>query len=127
MTNRIFHIIGLLAALLAWLMGSAQPALAQQQLIPLKVSLGDVDITKIPVVIAYEEGIFKKNGLDAQVFISKSAADSIKEQSGIYPPSQYVGGEAAPISIGGGAPLVYSRVYTALSADSKSAFHVSLN
>ena len=40
-----------------------------------QVSMGDVSLNKLPFVIAYEEGIYKKNGLEVEQFITSGAAD----------------------------------------------------
>src|ERR1700693_4612869 len=66
-----------------------RPAVAQQTPIHLRVSLGDVDITKITGVIALEEGIYKKNGLEVEQYITPSAA-AIAKGNGVEVPAQYV-------------------------------------
>jgi ABC-type nitrate/sulfonate/bicarbonate transport system substrate-binding protein len=93
------------------------PALAQQQqLIPLRVRLGDVAMQKTPFLVAYDEGIYKKNGLDVDQFISPGAAETVR-RSGVTVPSQYVRDDSAPISIGGGNGVVYGRSRNARSQD----------
>jgi ABC-type nitrate/sulfonate/bicarbonate transport system substrate-binding protein len=52
----------------AWLLAGFSPAGAQEQLIKLRVGLGDVSLNKIPFIAAYEAGIYKKNGLDVEQF-----------------------------------------------------------
>ena len=113
---RIFRVTGLFLALASGVGGSAPLARAQEKPIPLRVSLGDVDITKITAVVALEEGIFKKNGLDVEQFITPSAAKIIKG-SGVIVPSQYVKAINAEISIGGGTPLIVSRATNAQEGD----------
>ncbi len=83
--------------------GAAGPASP----IRLKVSLGDVDITKIIGVVALEEGIFKRNGLDVDMWVTTGAAE-IAEGNGIIVPKQYVRTDRADVGIGGGTPLVHS-------------------
>lgn len=95
---------------------SAFPARAQQKLIPLQVTLGDVDITKIVPIIAFEEGIYKKNGLDVQQFISPSAAEIISG-SGVRVPREFVRANASPVTISGGTPLMVSRATDARARD----------
>lgn len=100
---------------LALAAGSAR--LAAQPLPPVRpggppiqvtVSLGDVDITKIIGVVALEEGIFRRNGLDVDLYVTAGAAE-IAEGNGIHVPRQYVrGGPRAQLGIGGGTPLVHS-------------------
>jgi NitT/TauT family transport system substrate-binding protein len=75
--------------------------------IPLKVSLGDVDITKIVGVVALEEGIFQKNGLAVDMWVTTGAAE-IAEGNGIFVPKQYIRSGQADVGIGGGTPLVNS-------------------
>lgn len=115
MSIRLVRITGLLLALTAWLT-AGEPALAQQQMIHLRVQLGDVDITKIVGVVAYEEGIYKKNGLDVEQFISQSAA-AITKRRGVTVPEQYVRNTDAPIAIGGGMPLMFSKTTNAMALD----------
>lgn len=87
-----------------------------QQLIPLRVRLGDVAMQKVPFLVAYEEGIYRKNGLDVDQFITPGAAETVR-RSGVDVPSQYVRDESAPISIGGGNGVVYSRSRNARALD----------
>ena len=83
------------------------PAGAQEQLIKLRVGLGDVSLNKVPFVAAYEAGIYKKNGLDVEQFITPSAAD-VARRSGVTVPKEFIraGGRDTPIVIGGGSPLI---------------------
>ena len=83
------------------------PAGAQEQLIKLRVGLGDVSLNKIPFVAAYEAGIYKKNGLDVEQFITQSAA-AVARRSGITVPKELIraGGRDTPIVIGGGSPMI---------------------
>ena len=103
-----------LAATLA--AAGARPAVAQQSPIHLRVSLGDVDITKITGVVALEEGIYKKNGLDVEQYITPGAA-AVAKGNGVVVPSQYVRAIDAEIGIGGGTPLIVNRVTSAKSRD----------
>jgi ABC-type nitrate/sulfonate/bicarbonate transport system substrate-binding protein len=83
------------------------PASGQEQLIKIRVGLGDVSLNKIPFVAAYEAGIYKKNGLEVEQFITPSAAE-VARRSGITVPKELVraGGRDTPIVIGGGSPLI---------------------
>jgi ABC-type nitrate/sulfonate/bicarbonate transport system substrate-binding protein len=83
---------------------AAQPGGAP---IKITVSLGDVDITKIIGVVALEEGIFKRNGLDVDMWVTTGAAQ-VAEGNGINVPKQYVRSGRADVGIGGGTPLVHS-------------------
>jgi NitT/TauT family transport system substrate-binding protein len=84
--------------------------------IKIKVSLGDVDITKIIGVVAFEEGIFKRNGLDVDMWVTTGAAE-IADGNGIHVPKQYVRTGRADVGIGGGTPLVHSVATDVDSAD----------
>src|SRR5215207_1841639 len=100
---RMKHI--LTAALLAGSVGAAQA----QDLIPIDVSLGDVSLNKVAFLVAGDNGIYEKNGLKVRQFITANAANRIR-RSGVNVPAEFVGTdedeEAAPISVGGGSPLI---------------------
>jgi hypothetical protein len=91
----------------AYLLLGLSRAGAQEQLIKLRVGLGDVSLNKIPFIAAYEAGIYKKNGLDVEQFITPSAAE-VARRSGITVPQELIraGGRETPIVIGGGSPLI---------------------
>jgi len=91
-------------------------ALAQQEPIPLRVRLGDVDNTKVVALIALDEGIYKRNGLAAVPFISPDAAE-ITRRRGIVVPAQYVGKDQTGIWLGGGTPSIVTRVNDATSGE----------
>lgn len=113
---RIICIAGLWLALLAGLGGSAQLSRAQEKPIHLRVQMSDVDITRSTAGIAYDEGLFKKNGLDVELFISPAAAATTKRR-GVNIPMDHVGGNDAPIWMGGGSPTVVSVVTNATAGD----------
>ncbi len=72
-----------------------------QEKIPLRVRMGDVSINKVPFLIALDEGLYEKHGLDVdQVPFSAGAAAA----HGIEGASQHIREIEADISIGGGAP-----------------------
>ena len=75
------------------------------------VALGDVSLQKVPFLIAADAGIYAKNGLEVHQFITPNAA-KVAQSRGIVVPAEYIGtpGEEAPISAGGGAPLVYQAI-----------------
>lgn len=74
------------------------------------VRLTDVSINKVPYIVAKEEGIFSKHGLDADLFITASAAETVRA-SGVSVPAQYVRAAEGPVDIntGGGAPTIVAR------------------
>jgi NitT/TauT family transport system substrate-binding protein len=99
------------------------------------VSLGDVSLNKVAFLVAADNGIYEKNGLKVRQFITANAANRIK-RSGVDVPAGFVGTdeeeEAAPISIGGGSPLIVrmtsdaratNRVILATFEDT-SKFHI---
>jgi NitT/TauT family transport system substrate-binding protein len=100
--KRIHVLLGVLL-----LMSGASRAGAQESLTKLRVGLGDVSLNKVPFVAAYEAGIYKKNGLDVEQFITPSAAE-VARRSGVVVPREFVhaGGRETPIVIGGGSPLI---------------------
>ena len=103
------------AALLAGFMGAAQGG----ELIPVDVSLGDVSLNKVAFLVAADNGIYEKNGLKVHQFITAKAASRIK-RSGVSVPPEFVNDDekdAAPISIGGGSPLIVSMTSDARTTD----------
>jgi NitT/TauT family transport system substrate-binding protein len=91
---------------------------AQERPIKLRVGLGDVSLNKLPFVTAYEEGIYKKNGLEVEQFVTPSAAD-VARRSGVNVPQEFIraGGREVPIVIGGGSPLMVGWTTNAQAED----------
>ena len=85
----------------------ALSAAAQQQPIRIRVRLGDVSLNKLIFVIAQEEGIYQKNGLEIEQYITPRAA-AVVRNSGVHIPPEYVREftEEPPITIGGGSPFM---------------------
>ncbi|MBI4483561.1 MAG: ABC transporter substrate-binding protein [Acidobacteria bacterium] len=115
---RLAHVPRLFWWLLIWVWGAGVIARAQQNLIPVQVSLGDVSLNKLIFVIAQDEGIYKRNGLDVQQFITSRAA-AVVARSGVQVPRQYIRDleEDAPIAIGGGCPLMVGLTTNARAVD----------
>jgi len=88
------------------------PSQGGQPLIKVDVSLGDVSINKVPQLVAADQGIYAKYGLDVHQTISAGAARAAAA-SGVVVPESYVkretGGEA-PIQVGGGSPMIHGSV-----------------
>ena len=65
-------------------------------------------------VVAADEGIYKKNGLDVQLFLTQTTSDGAN-RSGIQVPPQYLGKSdpSAPITIGGGGVEIVTMVTNA--------------
>lgn len=96
------------ASLLCFVVLFAASALpAQQEPIRIRVSLGDVSLNKLIFVIAQEQGIYEKNGLEIEQYITPRAAGVIAN-SGVHIPPEYVQEftEDPPIAIGGGSPFM---------------------
>ena len=66
--------LGRFGCVIGLILGAAAAG-AQEQFVKLRVGLGDVSLNKVPFVAAYEAGIYKKNGLEVEQFITPSAAD----------------------------------------------------
>jgi ABC-type nitrate/sulfonate/bicarbonate transport system substrate-binding protein len=105
-----------------------------QELIPLEVSLGDVSLNKVAFLVAADNGIYEKNGLKVRQFITAKAANRIK-RSGVSVPPEFVNDDekdAAPISIGGGSPMIVSMTSDARTTervilatfDDNARFHI---
>jgi NitT/TauT family transport system substrate-binding protein len=94
-------------------------AASAADLIPVEVALGDVSLNKVAFLVAADNGIYEKNGLKVRQFITPSAAERIR-RSGVNVPPEFVKddkGDDAPISIGGGSPLIVSMTNDARTAD----------
>lgn len=74
------------------------------------VRLTDVSINKVPYIVAKEEGLFAKHGIDADLYITSGAAATVKA-SGVDVPEQFVRADQGnvDISTGGGAPTIIAR------------------
>jgi NitT/TauT family transport system substrate-binding protein len=94
------------------------PSSGNNQLTRVDVSLGDVSINKVPQLVAADQGIYAKYGLDVHQTISASAARTAAA-SGVVVPDTYVnrdGRVAAPIEVGGGSPMIHGFVTNARGA-----------
>ena len=87
---------------------AAGPLHAADKPISLEVALGDVSLNKVSFLIAADAGIYQRNGLDVHQFITPGAAQ-VARNSGIVVPVENVKADIgnAPISIGGGSPMIY--------------------
>ena len=97
----------------ACLVGKIGAAQAQEPLIPVTVQLGDVSLTKLPVLLAADKRIFARNGLKVDIFISPSAAAVVRAE-GVNVPAQNIhSGMVADLDIGGGSPMVVNMTTVA--------------
>ena len=94
----LFSVITVLAAF---------PAYSQEQVTELKLLMGDVSLNKLPFVLAYEEGIFEKNGLNVTPVFTRGSVEIIR-RSGVDVPEKFVlkGDTQTPIKIGGACPTI---------------------
>ena len=112
----------------------SKPSLAQESS-AIDVSLGDVSLNKVAFLVADDNGIYKKYGLNIRQFITARAAARIR-RSGINVPASFIGSNdreaKAPISIGGGSPLIVSMTTDArttnrviiATTDNSARFHI---
>jgi NitT/TauT family transport system substrate-binding protein len=99
-----------LAALVAAACGTGPTAPADPP-IAVDVALGDVSINKVPFLVAADAGLYAKHGLDVRQFITPGAAADARNSGVVVPPENVredIG--AAPIAVGGGAPMIYRAV-----------------
>lgn len=82
-----------------------------QQAIPLRLVFAQVSSTRLPLMIAHEEGIYKKNGLDVQQFVTVEAAEEAKQQYGITVNPQHVsrGGSNDPLGTAAIVVIISAR------------------
>jgi ABC-type nitrate/sulfonate/bicarbonate transport system substrate-binding protein len=74
----------------------------------LLVPLTDVSINKVPYITAQEGGLYKKHGLEVQLYITEGAARK-GEGDGMAPPKEFVGGKGGDLSTGGGVGLTVGK------------------
>jgi len=94
--------------LAALALAAALPSSGIAQSTRVDVSLGDVSINKVPQLVAADQGLYAKYGLDVHQTISAGAARAAAA-SGVVVPDAYVNRNAsvaAPIEVGGGSPMI---------------------
>ncbi|MDR6635466.1 NitT/TauT family transport system substrate-binding protein [Phyllobacterium sp. 1468] len=101
-------------------MASAVGASRAEDLTRIDVALGDVSLNKVAFLVAADNEIYAKYDLNIHQFITENVASRIS-RSGINAPQSFIGtdeeDERAPISIGGGSPLIVSMTTDARSTD----------
>jgi NitT/TauT family transport system substrate-binding protein len=94
----------------------------QQNLIPVKVELITRAVSKTPVLIAYDKGIYKKYGLDVKLWLPPGEFPGAMETPGKM--------ENADISVDGGVPMVTdilagkTRLVAIASTDCQVRFNI---
>jgi NitT/TauT family transport system substrate-binding protein len=83
--------------------GATLAAETQGPLLPVSVELGDVSLTKLPFIMAADNGIYERNGLAVDQFITPTAAAAVREAGVVVPPQFVRKGVVGDINIGGGA------------------------
>ena len=97
----------LAAVLLGLGLAGTSVAHAQQQSpTPVTVELGDVSLTKLPIIIAADNGIFQRNGLNVDMFITPRAAAAVRSAGVIVPQQKIRSGMIGDIDITGGSPMI---------------------
>ena len=94
--------------LAALALAAVAPSSGIAESIKVDVSLGDVSINKVPQLVAADQGLYTKYGLDVHQTISAGAARAAAA-SGVVVPDAYVNRDAsvaAPIEVGGGSPMI---------------------
>lgn len=88
-------------------------AFAADGLISVDVALGDVSINKVPFLMAADNGVYERNGLDVHQYITPNAA-AVARNSGVIVPPETVREDidSAPIAVGGGSPTIYRAVHS---------------
>ena len=92
---------------LAGLATAAPANVRAQAKIPVKVEMGDVSINKIPFLMALDEGIFDKSGLDVDMVPFSADAAEVHKIKGREKHRRDID---ADIRVGGGSPMIVGRV-----------------
>ena len=81
-----------------------------QDLLPLRLSIVTPWHSKLIVWVAENEGLYRKNGLNVEIYTPPNSAEDFKQVTGIEVPSQYVRQTPlSPVTIGGGTPGIVRR------------------
>lgn len=131
-TSRRFALLALPVCALTWAGMSSAQVKAADRLIPVTVELGDVSLTKLPFIMAADNGIYERNGLKVSQFITPSAAAAVRGSGVVVPPENIKSNVIAEINIGGGSPTMVRMTSVATAphrvilatTDNVSRFHV---
>lgn len=80
---------------------------AQEGSTELKLTLGDVSLNKLPFILAYDEGIYEKNGLNVKPLFTAGSVRIIR-LSGVDVPEEFIlkDGTQTHIKVGGACPTI---------------------
>ena len=95
--------------LLILLYSTFPKVLSAQQPVQIKLRLGDVSLNKLPFILAYDTGIYKRNGIDVLPMFTQESVNTIR-RSGIEVPDEFVlkNSDETPICICGSSPTIVS-------------------
>jgi NitT/TauT family transport system substrate-binding protein len=105
--NRSTYLLGVFFAIL--LAGLVAPLQGQDK-IPLIVRMGDVSINKVPFLVAMDQGLYAKHGLDVTLIPYSAGAAEVHGVPDTVSRELRDLGDDAQISIGGGAPGMVGKV-----------------
>src|SRR5665647_3151789 len=92
--NRVIRVLAL-AFVLVLLVQGLPLAGAQERPIKLGVRMADVSLNKLAFIVAYEEEIFRKNGLEVELFITPGAAE-VARANGVIIAEKFILKENGP-------------------------------
>ena len=127
-----FAYLVLAACALAGMRAAAAEDNAAGTRIPISVELGDVSLTKLPFIMAADNAIYERNGLNVTQFITPSAAAAVRSSGVIVPPENIKSNVLGEINIGGGSPTMVRMTSVATAphrvilatTDDVSRFHI---
>jgi NitT/TauT family transport system substrate-binding protein len=127
-----FAVLPLAICGLAWLGAAGAQDGTAAKLLPVTVELGDVSLTKLPFIMAADNGIYERAGLKVDQFITPSAAAAVRGSGVIVPPESIKRNVVGEINIGGGSPTMVRMTSVATAphrvilatTDDVSRFHV---
>jgi NitT/TauT family transport system substrate-binding protein len=133
-TSRAAFITAATAAATTLALGSTPISAQGAAPIPLVIGLGDVSLTKLIYLVAYDQGIYAKDGLAVQQYITPRAAE-VARRNGVDIPPAFVRestGDDIPITIEGGVPRMVQMTTSAkapgrviiATTDNTARFHI---
>ncbi len=128
---KLFGLLMLAACASSWPGAAGAQEKAADKLIPVTVELGDVSLTKLPFIMAADNGIYERNGLKVSQYITPGAAQAVRG-SGVIVPPENIKSVVGEINIGGGSPTMVRMTSVATAphrvilatTDDVSRFHV---